>query len=320
MKNRAIVSALALIGAFAPLAAAPVWAQSAAPQAEEASAQSMTPEEAALIKKYKDILDSQKRQTGEVAVPGAKATLHLGEKYYFIGPGDSRRIIVDAWQNPPDAADGVIGMVFPVGANFTDSWGAVITYKAEGWVSDKDAADISANKLLEQMREGEATDNEARKKDGYPTMHVEGWAQMPTYNKAGHYAIWARDLSSSDAKEDSLNYDIRFLGRNGVLSVNMVDAMTNLKSVRAAADGLVATTAFDAGARYTDYVEGQDKKSEYTIAGLVAAGLGLAAAKKFGLLAVILLFAKKGIVLIVAALAGVGAWFKNLFRKKEAVE
>jgi uncharacterized membrane-anchored protein len=322
MKKTIAASVLALATAWTPL----VWAQSAAPaatstaqQATAEPAPSMTPEEVALLQKYNAILQSQKRQTGDVPIPGAAATLHLGEGYYFLGAADAKRVITEGWGNPPDAASNVLGMVFPAGKNFMDSWGAVVTYQQDGFVSDKDAGKIDAEKLLAQMREGEEADNEQRKKNGYGTLHVVGWAQSPSYDAKHHYVVWARDLRGSDAPEDSLNYDIRFLGRRGVLSVNMIDGMSNLDSVRAAADGLVETTKFDAGAGYGDYTSG-DKKAEYGIAGLVAAGLGVAAAQKFGLLAVALLFLKKAAVLVLAAFAGLGAWIKNLFRRKPSAE
>jgi len=43
--------------------------------------------------------------------------------------------------------------------------------------------------------------------------------------------------------------------------------------------------------------------------------LGLAAAQKFGLVAVILLFAKKFLVLIAAGFAAVAAWFRKRFSR-----
>ncbi len=96
-----------------------------------------------------------------------------------------------------------------------------------------------------------------------------------------------------------------------MLSLNLVSSMDQLPQARAAAAELAHAAGFDAGARYEDFKEGQDKKAEYGIAGLIAAGLGVAAAQKLGLLALLLLFAKKGLVVIAAA----GAWLYARFRK-----
>jgi uncharacterized membrane-anchored protein len=83
------------------------------------------------------------------------------------------------------------------------------------------------------------------------------------------------------------------------LSLNMVDTMSNLQAVRDAAKSLGATVKFDAGSAYADYDPSTDKLADYGLAGLVAAGVGVAVAKKAGLLAVLLIFAKKAIAFIV---------------------
>lgn len=60
-----------------------------------------------------------------------------------------------------------------------------------------------------------------------------------------------------------------------------------------------------------------DKTAEYGLAGLVAAGLGVGAAKKVGLLAAGALFLKKGIGLVAVALAGIGAWVRKFLKRKD---
>jgi uncharacterized membrane-anchored protein len=112
-----------------------------------------------------------------------------------------------------------------------------------------------------------------------------------------------------------LNYDVRHLGRNGVLSLNIVSGMSRLPQVQGAAHDLARTAEFDAGSRYADFKEG-DKTAGYGLAGLVAAGAGLAVASKTGFLAAGLLLLKKGIVVIVALFAGAAAWVRRLFKKE----
>ena len=270
-----------------------------------------TPQEQAEIKKLNAIADSEHPHWGDVMVPGADAMLHLGKAYYFLDAADAKRVIVEAWGNPPSAAEGVLGLVIPAGKNFSDSWGAVVTWEASGWVDDKDASSTDYSHLIKQIQDGEDEENRQRQHDGFPTSHLIGWAQPPTYDAAAHSAIWARDIQFGGQHDDTLNYDVRLLGRRGVLSLNMVDSMPDLPQIRAAAKDLARTATFDPGARYADYKPGIDKSAGYGIAGLVAAGLGVAAAKKLGLLAVVLAFGKKFIVVVMAALAGVGAWFRR---------
>jgi uncharacterized membrane-anchored protein len=281
-----------------------------------------TPEaaQAAYEQKMSTLLASLRRQTGDVAVPEAKATLHLGDKYYFLDAADSRKVLVDAWNNPPGAADGVLGMVFPAGSTFMDAdgWGAVLTYEPSGYVTDDDAASADYTELLNSMREGEESANEERSKQGYPRMHLAGWAQRPTYDRASHSVIWARDLQVDGAPQHTLNYDVRLLGRNGVLSLNMISGMSQLDGVRRAAGAFGQAVSFDSGSRYADYVPDVDKKAGYGIAGLVAAGAGMAVAKKAGLLALALGFGKKLLVLVAVGAAALWRGIKRMFGRGEA--
>lgn len=262
--------------------------------------------------------DQIKHQTGNVHLPTAGAGLILGDEYYFVDAEASRKILVDGWGNPPEAADGVLGMIFPKRFKPMDdaSWGAVITFEDTGWVSDKDAATTDYDKLLSQLKEGEDENNAERQKAGYPTVNLVGWAERPTYNNQTHVAIWARQLSFNGGAKQGLNYDIRVLGRKGVLSLNVVAAMTDLTEIHGAASGIARTAAFEQGAAYADYKEGVDKAAGYGIAGLIAAGAGVAAVKKLGILGLILAFGKKFIVIFIAAFGGIAAWARRMFGKK----
>ena len=290
----------------------PVCLALAAPLTAAAQDKLLPPDPAKEMARMKALYDSQTRRTGDVHIDAASVTLHLGDRYYFLGPDDAKRVLTEGWDNPPDSATGVLGMIIPKGRTFLDSWGAVITYDLSGYVSDKDADTADYDRLLDQARKGEDDENADRKKGGFPAVHLAGWAQKPTFDKASHSEIWARDIQFAGQPVDTLNYDLRILNRRGVLSLNLVSAMDHLAETRAAAADLARTASFDAGSRYTDYTEGQDRKAAYGVAGLVAAGLGVAAAQKLGGLALIALFLKKGAVLIAAAVAWIAARFRKL--------
>lgn len=276
----------------------------------------LTPAEQAEADRLSGILKSLKPRHGDVALPGVGAHLKLGEAYYFLDKADARKVIVDAWGNPPANADGVLGMVLPEGKTPYDSWGAIVTYDATGFVDDKDAQSTNYDEMLKQVHDGEDSINAERKKAGFQTIHVVGWAQPPSYDGVRHSMVWARDIQFGGDEVDTLNYDVRLLGRRGVLSLNMVSTMPELTAVRDDARRLAQTANFDAGAGYGDFNPASDDKAAYGVAGLVAAGLGVAVAKKVGLIGVILLFAKKGIVLIVAAFGVIANWFRGLLGGK----
>lgn len=283
-------------------------------QAQEPSA-----EEKAFIAKMEGLRDSLKPQTGVIALPAAKATLNLGEAYYFLSAKDARKVLTEGWGNPPEAADGVLGMVFATGTDFLTkgAWGGVLTFEETGFVTDEDAASEDFNTVLSQMKEGEEERNKALVGQGYAPTHLIGWAQPPSYDAARHDLVWAREIQFGDETDHTLNYDVRHLGRHGVLSISLVSQMSHLGEVQPAAAALARTAEFDAGSTYADFKKG-DKTAGYGLAGLVAAGAGLAVAKKAGVLAILLLVLKKGGVFILGGLAAAGGWFRTRFGKKKA--
>jgi uncharacterized membrane-anchored protein len=272
-----------------------------------------TPQQQAQAQKMKAILESLHPVSGDVALPAANAVLHLGKDFYYLPPDEARKVIVDGWGNPPRVADNVLGIVFPTGKTFLDdTWGAAITYEGSGYVTDKDAQTADYDALLKQLQSGEDEINAKRREEGYPAQHLVGWAQPPSYDAASHSVVWAQNIAFDGQSDNSLNYDVRMLGRKGVLSLNMITAMSKLAETGADAQKLARSADFTPGARYADFKAGDDTAG-YGIAGLVAAGLGVVAVKKLGLLALLLVFLKKGLVLIVAAFAALGARFRKLF-------
>lgn len=278
----------------------------------QAADQQLTPAQ----QQFLEIAKSLKPRSGKVALPEARVSLDLGDKYEFYGPTDARKILVDIWQNPPGAAEGVIGIVFPKGGSpLSGSWGAVLTYEDTGFVEDSDAADADFDTILSDMKQASEDSNAERKSQGYPPMHIAGWAEPPKYNPQTHSVVWARDLLVEGDQVHSLNYDLRTLGRSGVLSANFVAMMPDLASIRTAAADFAQHASFDAGARYADYDASTDRKADYGIGGLVAAGVGVAAAKKLGLFAILLKFLKPILLGLAAFGAGIARYWRRLFNR-----
>jgi uncharacterized membrane-anchored protein len=274
-----------------------------------APAQPPTGDQQARERQLTSILKSLHPVSGDVAIPKSSAVLHLGKDYYYLPPEEARKVLVDGWGNPPDTAEGVLGLVFPAGKTFLDDvWGAVITYEPTGYVTDDDAAKEDYDSLLTDMKQGVEAANEQRTQQGYPAQHLIGWAQPPSYSPGSHSLVWARNVQFAGQTDNTLSYDVRLLGRNGVLSLNMITGMSKLGETREAAAKFASSAEFQPGSRYADFRQG-DKKAEYGLAGLVAAGAGVAVAKKLGFLG-----------LILALFAGLGAWFRRLFGKGEPAE
>ncbi|MEE4450028.1 DUF2167 domain-containing protein [Novosphingobium resinovorum] len=310
----------AVIAALITATAAPVLgeAQSTTPKTTSAATSSSAPEVPAAVM---EAVKSLNPQRGRIAIAQANATLDLGDAYDFYGQADARKILVQVWGNPPQAGENVLGLVMPAGASpLSDNWGAVVTYEDTGFVSDDDAAEADYAELLSQMQEGEAERNEQRKAQGYPAIHLAGWAETPRYDAATHSVVWAQDLSFTDTPVHTLNYDVRTLGRRGVLSINFISSMSQLPSIRQAAKAFTTHASFDSGSRYADFDASTDKKADYGIGGLVAAGVGLAVAKKLGIFALMLKFIKPILIALVAGFAVLRNRIAALFGRRRREE
>lgn len=316
------------VGAAASLVAlfsAPAFAQPEGPQSEPAPEFVTTPAEPDLEREpteeelataIAEFEASLEKQTGTIKLPGANITLAVPSGFYFLDAEDGRAVLEDAWGNPPDST--ISGMLFPAGKSPFDQgvWGVVFTYDPSGYVSDADAADIDYDMLAAEMRDSIDTENAARKSQGYQTIDFVGWATQPRYDSKAHKLYWAKELAFEGEDLNTLNYEMRVLGRHGVLSLNFVTDMNQLGGVEAAAPAVLAIPEFDAGYRYEDFNQATDAKADYGIAGLVGGAAAAAAlAKNGGFLAAALLFLKKGWFLIFGAIAGIGAAFRALFNR-----
>jgi uncharacterized membrane-anchored protein len=253
-------------------------------------------------------------ETGTIKLRDGLATIRVPDSFRFIGPEGSRRLLTEAWGNPAEAADDVLGMLIPRASSplSKEGWGIVITYDESGYVNDRGAAEIDYPKLLKEMQESTEAANEERKKDGYEPVTLVGWAEPPTYDAAAHKMYWAKDLLFGGG-DHTLNYNIRILGRRGVLVLNAVAPMDRLSTIRTEARSLLPAVDFNEGHRYADYLPGKDKAATYGLAGLVV-GATAAKAGFFKVLWVGILAFKKAIV--VAAVALVSA-IRRLFRGKK---
>ena len=282
------------------------------PAAEE---QQLTEEELQYLQKAKQIWDSLDRRQGEVDLANGVATLNVPENFYYLSPEDAEKILVQVWGNTPGTGKDTLGMLLPTEASpfSDDSWGVTIWYEEDGYVSDEDAEDLDYSELLSQMKDDTRSVSKERVKQGYEPIALVGWAAPPYYDKASHKLHWAKEIKFGDDPVNTLNYNIRVLGRKGVLVLNFIAGMNQKQIIDSNIDTVLAIADFNDGSRYSDFNPGIDKVAAYGIGALVA-GKVLA---KTGLLAAALIFLKKFGVIIFVAIA---AFFRKLFGRKSAPE
>lgn len=261
------------------------------------------------------LVSTLKFQQGEVTLKDGLATLKVPDGLRFLNGRDAWTVLVQLWNNPPMPSP--LGLIMPAEAGPLDpnSWAVIVTFEEEGYVKDQDAEKIHYADLLRKMQKDTREASKEREKNGYPAIELVGWAAPPHYDKAAHKLYWAKQVKFSDADENTLNYNIRILGRRGVLVLNAVAAMSQLPEIERKAPQILAAIDFNPGHRYADFSEAAgDKVASYGIAALVAGGV----AAKLGFfkgLWIAILGAKKFIIIGVIALA---AWLRKLFGKSKA--
>lgn len=257
-----------------------------------------------------------KYQEGRVELKGGIGAITLGEGFRYVDPVGTETLLTEIWGNPVMDPK-PLGMIVPKGFDPLErqSWCVIIEFEEDGYVKDDDADTIDYAKLLKEMQEGTRKANKERVKEGYPAVELIGWAKPPRYDKQTHKFYWAKELRFGDSEgENTLNYNLRLLGRRGILVLNAVAGMGQFPEIEKATPEILNMVNFNEGHRYADYTPGSDKIAAYGLAALVAGGIAAKTGLLKGLL-VALLAMKKFLIIAVVA---IGAIIKRLISGRSA--
>jgi uncharacterized membrane-anchored protein len=270
----------------------------------------------AMVKKITDSINSSfTYKTGKINL-GDGAVLNVPKGFRYLDPAQSHRLLEEVWGNPPGGE--TLGMLLPenLGPADADCYAFDIDFEGMGYVKDEDADKINYDDLLKEMQKETSDANPDRVKQGYAAIHFIGWASKPYYDKANKTLHWAKELDFEGASTHTLNYNIRILGRKGVLSLNAIGDMTHLAVIKQNIPAILQSATFDAGHAYADFDSNADEIAAFTVGGLVA-GKVLA---KVGFFAIILKFGK---VIALAVMGGGAALWRFITgrrRRKEEEE
>jgi len=253
----------------------------------------------------KALVDRVKYQTGKIDIGSGLATLQLTDEFRYVDQAGTETVLTGLWGNPSSGRR-TLGMIVP--ADFhpfsTQAWCVVISFEEDGYVKDDDAGKINYDKLLTGMKESTRKASEQRVKEGYAPIELVGWAKPPLYDKETHKFYWAKELKFGDSPEgNTLNYNLRILGRRGILVLNAVSGMSQFKDIEKATPDILKMIDFNSGNRYADYQPGSDKLATYGLAALVAGGIAAKTGLLKGLFVALLALKKFVIIGIIAIVA-----------------
>ncbi len=254
---------------------------------------------------------SFKYERGQIILDDGIGTLNVPPGFRYLDAAQADYVIQDLWGNPH--GQGTLGMIVPDNVGITDerSWAFIITYDEMGYVKDDDAEEIDYDELLKEIQSDAAAANEERVKEGYESIAIIGWAAPPFYDKDKKVLHWAKEIKFGETDGTTLNYNVRILGRKGVLVLNAVASMMELPDVQKNIEPVLASFSYANGNKYADFNPDIDDVAAWTIGGLVA-GKMLAKAGIFALLL-------KNLKLIALAIGGLGTVVWRWYKKKTEV-
>ena len=248
-------------------------------------------------------------KTGVIDLESGNAKLTVPNGFRYLDKIQSIYVLTDLWGNPADSS--ILGMIVPLsrGVLADNGWAFVISFEEMGYVKDDDAEDIKYDDLLIEMQKETDAANPERIKQGYEAIKFIGWASSPFYDKQLKTLHWAKEIKFGDASLNTLNYNLRILGRKGIFNLNAVASMNELPEVKSNIDKIIRCVEYNDGHRYSDFIPDVDNVAAWTIGGLVA-GKILA---KVGFFVLIAKFWK----LIALAIAGAGGGIWKYFKRRK---
>ncbi|MCU0354745.1 MAG: DUF2167 domain-containing protein [Cytophagales bacterium] len=241
-------------------------------------------------------------QRGAIKLDGGIGTLTVPPGFKYLDAKQAEYVLTELWGNPKAST---LGLIVPenVGVLSENTWVFDVQYDEIGYVEDDDADDIDYDDLLAEMQKDATEANKERTAQGYQPIQVVGWAAKPFYDEDRKILHWAKELKFGDDKENTLNYNVRILGRKGVLVLNAIATVKQLPEVNKNIDKVLGIVQFADGYKYSDFDPKIDQVAAYTVGGLVA-GKVLA---KAGIFAFLGKFLK---VIVIAAVGGLSALWK----------
>jgi uncharacterized membrane-anchored protein len=231
---------------------------------------------------------------------GTLARISLTKDLRFLDASNSSKFI-ELMGNPARANSYVLAPRSSI------DWFAVFSFDSTGYIRDDEK--LNPDDLLRTLKEQNAKGIEERKRLNLPILRLTGWAVEPHYDLETRRLEWGTRLATDNGGE-TVNYAIRILGRSGVMTVILVSDVqslsTDIQSLRVALRGF----DFVPGERYAEFKPG-DRAAEYGLAGLIIGGAAVVAAKSGAG------FFKIIGVAVLAGLVAVGAFFRNLFKKRQ---
>jgi uncharacterized membrane-anchored protein len=231
---------------------------------------------------------------------GNQAGIQIPAGYAFLGASDTRRFL-ELNGNLPEDDRYIIG---PKDLHWFGGFG----FEDSGYVSDNEKLDPDS--LLETLKSNNREQQAEMRQHGLDPLILVGWFVEPHYDLVTKRLEWGVRLSTVSG-DPVVNYTIKLLGRRGVMDAILVSDPQSLENDIREFKSVLRGYSFNDGERYSEFRSG-DKIAEYGLSALIVGGAAAAAAKT-GVFKGLAKFIGVGVIALVA---GIGGFFKKLFRRE----
>jgi uncharacterized membrane-anchored protein len=232
---------------------------------------------------------------------GSSAQVEVPGEFLYAGPEGTQKLL-ELTQNLPS------GKELATLLHREDGYFIIFEFDPVGYVKDDEKDSLDADKMLSSIRDGQKQANRILAERGQRTLEIVGWHRPPHYDQATHNLEWAPLVQSSSGSK-SVNYNVRILGRRGVMEAALIAGPDQMERALPALRNVLGGFVFKQGEDYASFRKG-DRIAEYGLAALVTGG-AVAVAAKSGLLG---RFWK----LILLGLVGLVGGLKKLFGGKSS--
>ncbi|MCQ2215458.1 MAG: DUF2167 domain-containing protein [Bacteroidales bacterium] len=238
----------------------------------------------------------------------ANATVEdLGE-YTFLNNEEANHLLADYWDNEEE--DNMIGCIIPKTDIYYNVPYAFFIYSDKsGYISDDDAKDVDYDDLMDGWKKDMKERESEIEEKGLMKRELLGWAEKPYYDEQTKTLHWAKKLKFEGSDDNTINYDIYILGKDGYIKLEAVGTEDQLAELKECTKHIISHVKYDEGYRYEDFDEATDNVAGWTVGGLVA-GKMLAKAGFFA----------KFWKVIVLALGAIGGVIAKIFKGKKKEE
>lgn len=228
-----------------------------------------------IVAEFKQQVDSLdqvlKFHSGKIKFAEQSVRLTVPANHYFIDAPQSKFILENLWGNAQD--EEVLGMI--VRSDFlpnetNNDYSFVISYSPTGYISSAERVEFDHNDLLHQIQEQLQASNKLRVEQGLNVLQAENWVMVPYFDNYKKALYWATELKVNGSEESLINYNLRLLGKDGVIKINAVGTMDQLGKIKQVLPYLLAQTEFLEGFRYNEYNADTVIESNWKLEELIA--------------------------------------------------